>query len=196
MTDDLGVVGHVAQLLGQLPGRLADLQHELLYRALDVHLPALVAEMPLDLARDARLGVGGQAAADSGIEVVDRLQQADVPHLHQVLGRLGAALVPLHAGPHQVAVTADQQLAGRRPAAAGPRQGLDDAQELAVIEPGQVAGHPARHGRRGEPIERALIDGYFLHRKCFHEERLSRFGRRGKPGSQIGNGAAIGRPLA
>src|ERR1035437_5664646 len=70
-----------AQILGQLPGRRPDLENQILHRALDMELPALVAEVPLDLAADARLRVRGQTAAKGRIEVVDRLHQADVPHL-------------------------------------------------------------------------------------------------------------------
>ena len=51
-----------AQLLGQLPGRLAGLEHQLLHRAPDVDLPPLVTEVPLELAADARPRVRGQAA--------------------------------------------------------------------------------------------------------------------------------------
>jgi hypothetical protein len=77
-----------------------------------VHLPPLVAEVPLDLAADARQGVGGQAAAVGGIVVVDRLEQADVAHLHQVLDRLGAAAVLAHARAHELLVPLDKELAG------------------------------------------------------------------------------------
>jgi hypothetical protein len=74
----------------------------------------------LDLAADAYLRVGGQVASDRRIEAADRLHQADVPHLHQVLGRLRGAPVPLHARVHQVAVTGYQQLARRSAPSAGP----------------------------------------------------------------------------
>jgi len=84
-------------------------------------LPALVAEMPFELAADARPRVGRQAAAEGRIEIADRLQQADVSHLHQVFLRLGAAHVPPHAGPDQALVAADQQTARRRPLLAGSR---------------------------------------------------------------------------
>jgi hypothetical protein len=99
-------------------------------------LPALVAEVPLELAADARQRVRGQASAGGRIEVADRLQQADVPHLHQVFRRLRAAQVPSHAGPDQALVAGDQQLARRRPPLAGLRQQPDDAQQRPVIQSG------------------------------------------------------------
>src|SRR5262249_4652745 len=74
------------QLLGQLGAHPAQLEPQLLGRALDVHTPALVPEMPLDLAGDARLGVGRQVAAEVRIEVVDGFEQAYVPDLHQLFG--------------------------------------------------------------------------------------------------------------
>jgi hypothetical protein len=58
-----------------------------------VNLPPLVAEVPLDLAADARLRVGGEAVADLGIIVVYRLEQADVPDLYEIFCGLRAAAV-------------------------------------------------------------------------------------------------------
>ena len=149
-----------AQVLGQLPGRLADLEHQLLHGARDVDLPPLVAEVPLDLAADARPRVGGQAAADGRVEVADRLQQADIPHLHQVLRRLRAVQVPPHAGPDQPAVAGHEQLARRRPPLAGRRQRPDDAQQRPVIQPGQVPGqHPAWRGGKPGSDPRPVLFG-------------------------------------
>src|SRR6185437_9830097 len=105
-------------------------------RALDTDLPAFVAEMPLELAADARLRVRGQASADGRIEVADRLQQADITHLHQVLRRLRAVHVPSHTGPDEALVAGDQQLARRLPPLAGLRQPPDDAEQRPVIQSG------------------------------------------------------------
>jgi hypothetical protein len=77
-----------------------------------VDLPALVPEVALDLAADAWLGVGGQAVADLGVVVVDRLEQADVADLHEVLGGLRAAAVLPYARADQLAVTLHDYLAG------------------------------------------------------------------------------------
>src|SRR5215475_12280097 len=101
----------MAELLRQCRGRVPDLERQLLERALDVQLPALVAEVALELAGDAGLRVGGQVPAEPGIEVVDRLKQADVANLDQILGEFRAARVTLHAGQNEAPVAADELLA-------------------------------------------------------------------------------------
>ena len=144
----LGVGWRAAQILGQLAGRLAGFQYQFLHGPRDVDRPALVPEVPLDLAADAHLRVGGQVAADRGIETADRLHQPDITHLHQILDRLGTLPVPLHARAHQVAVTSDQQLTRRSARSAGPRQRPHHAQQLPVIQASQIAEPPAaRNGR-------------------------------------------------
>src|SRR5215469_5185444 len=97
-----------------------------------MHLPALVTEMPLDLTADTRLRVGGQAAADRRIEVVDRLEQPDVPNLHQFFGRLRAVPVSQHAGLDQRLVSLDEDRAGRFPGPAALRLRSDQGQQLGV----------------------------------------------------------------
>jgi hypothetical protein len=116
----------------------------------DVQRPALVAEVPLSLAADAGPRVGGQAGPGGGdrIEVADRLQQAEVPDLHQVLGRHRAAPVRPNARPDQALVTGDEQLARGRTPLTGRRQRPDQGQQCQVIEPGQVLpGGSARLSR-------------------------------------------------
>jgi hypothetical protein len=141
----VGVGRGAAQLLGQRPGSVADLQDQFLHRAHHAQRPALVAEVPLELAADARPRVGGQAGAGGRIEVADRFQQADIPHLHQVLGRHRAAQVGSHAGPDQALVTGNEQLARCRAPLAGPRQRMNQAEQRLVVQPGQVLpGRPAR----------------------------------------------------
>ena len=70
---------HAAELLCQVARRLADFQYQVLQRAVDMYLSAPVREVPLDFPDDVGPGVAGQAAAEGQIEVVDRLQQADIP---------------------------------------------------------------------------------------------------------------------
>ena len=116
-------------------------------------LPALVAEVPLDLAADARLGVGGEAVADLGVVVVDRLEQADVPDLHQVLGGLGAAAVLPDAGADQLLVAVHEDLAGGGAQLAVPWQRADLGQQ-GVIGKLRSAPHASpggcwRQGRGG-----------------------------------------------
>ena len=136
------------ELLGQLPCRRTGLQHELFDRPDNVKLPALVPEVPSNLAVNMRAGIGGQGTADGRIEVVDRRDQADVPDLHQVLSRLRTAPISLDTGPDQATVAADKQLARRYPPLAEARQRADDAQQLTVIQLGELTVYPACRSRR------------------------------------------------
>src|SRR5215470_5013141 len=68
--------------------------------------------MPLDLAADAGLRVGGEAVADLGVVVVYRLEQADVPDLHEIFRRFGAAAVLPDARADQLLVAVHEYLAG------------------------------------------------------------------------------------
>ena len=186
MGGDVGVGGVVAELLGEGAGGLADLQDEFLGGAFDVDLPALVAEVAFDFAGDAGLGVGGEAAAEVGVEVVDGLDQAEVADLEEVFGGFGAVFVPGGAGADQVAVAGDQQLARGGAAGGAQRLGAGDAQQGAVVEAAQVGegapGGGQRGGRAGGRGGRSGgLLGYFLQGKCFHEERLSWRGVAGKP---------------
>ena len=63
---ELLVGGRPAERVGQLLGRLAQLEQQLLRGAPDVDLPPLVAEVPLDLAADAGRRVRGQAVPNAG----------------------------------------------------------------------------------------------------------------------------------
>src|SRR6476646_2594348 len=143
----VGLARGAPELLSQLPGRRTGLHRELFDRPHDVKLPALVPEVPSNLAVNTRAGIGGQGAADGRIEVVDRRDQADVPHLHQVLSRLSTAPISLDAGPDQAAVAADQQLARRYPPLAKAWQRAGDVQQLTVIEVGELTVHPACRSR-------------------------------------------------
>jgi len=106
------VLGRPGELLRQLGAGPAQLQPQFLGGPLDVHVPPLVTEVPLDLAGDARLRIRREVAAEGRVEIVDGLEQADVTDLHQLLGRLGAVPVALGAGPDQRLVPADKRLAG------------------------------------------------------------------------------------
>ena len=88
----------------------------------DVNLPALVPEVPSDLAVNVRASISRQGAANGRIEVVNRRDQATVAHLHQVLSRLRTTPISLDAGPDQATVAADQQLARRYAPLADARQ--------------------------------------------------------------------------
>src|SRR5258706_4443493 len=85
---ELGVSRGSRKPLRQVAPGFPDLKPQLLRGPADVHLPALVTEMTLDLARDARGGIGREALADVGIAVVDGLQQPDSGDLHPTFLRL------------------------------------------------------------------------------------------------------------
>src|SRR5208282_3330891 len=104
----VGLSWHAPQLLGQLPGRRPGLHGQVLDGPGDVNLPAFVPEVPFDLAGNMRVSIGGQGAANGRVEVVDRRDQANVAHLHQVFSRLRAVPISLDAGPDQVTVAAYQ----------------------------------------------------------------------------------------
>jgi len=94
-----------------------------------VDLPALVPEVALDLAADAGLRVGREAVADLGIVVVDRLEQADVPDLHEIFCGFGAAAVLPDAGADQLLVALHEYLAGGGAQFVIPRQRADLGQQ-------------------------------------------------------------------
>src|SRR6266700_350219 len=106
-----GFLRRPAELLSEFLGGLTQLEQELLGGPADVDLPPLVPEVPLDLAADAGLRVGGEAVADLGVVVVYRLEQADVPDLHEILGRFGAAAVLPDARADQLLVAVHEDLA-------------------------------------------------------------------------------------
>src|SRR5215813_13491332 len=104
-----------------------------------MYLPALVTEVALDLTAHARQGVARQAGASRGIVVVDRLDEADVADLEQILVRFRAVLEPADARPHQRTVPIDEDLACRFPdrVLTGPR--MDQVEQFSVIALLQLA---------------------------------------------------------
>ena len=73
------------------------------------HGPDAVAEVALQLAEDRRRGEGGEGDAALGVEAVDRVEQAEVGDLEQVVEGLagaavaqGQALGEGHVAPHQL----------------------------------------------------------------------------------------------
>ena len=91
---------------------VVDLHHALLHPARDVHGPAVVAEVALELAEHRRHGVGGERGLARGVEAVDRLDQPERGDLDEVVERLvGAPVAPRHP-PGQREQALDQLLAG------------------------------------------------------------------------------------
>jgi hypothetical protein len=81
-------LGRAAQFLRERLGRAADRERALLKVARHVQRPALVAEVALQLAEDGRRGVARELRPASGLEAVDRLDQAEARDLHEVVQRL------------------------------------------------------------------------------------------------------------
>ena len=77
-----------AELLRERLGRTVHRERALLEIARHVQGPALVAEVPLQLAENGRRGVARELRAPSGLEAVDRLDQAEARDLEQVVERL------------------------------------------------------------------------------------------------------------
>lgn len=74
--------------LGELGGRGGQRQPQLLEAARDADRPALVAEVPFDLADDGGGGVRGELDAALRVEAVHGLDQADGGDLGQIVQRL------------------------------------------------------------------------------------------------------------
>jgi hypothetical protein len=144
-------------LLGERVAGRAHLEEQFLGGPADVYLPALVPEVPLDLAGDARLGIGRQARAEHRVEVVDRLEQSDVPDLHQVLGRFRAVGVPADTRPDELCIPAHQDVARRRAVAAAHRQRPHRLEQFQIVQtvqrlrpaPADTRNRPDHHISRG-----------------------------------------------
>src|SRR6185437_12849667 len=83
---------------------------ELLQAARHAHRPALVAEVPLDLADDVRRYVGRKRDAAVEVEAVDRLDQPDGSDLDEILELLAAVRVTPRERAHERHVLLDQLL--------------------------------------------------------------------------------------
>src|SRR5215468_3362943 len=138
----------MTECLGQLGGGIAYREPSFLERALDMHLPALIPEVPLDLAADARQGVTRKAGASSGIVVVDGLDQPDVSDLQQVLVRFWAVLEPPDTGPDQWPVPVHEHFTGRFPDRVFARKGLNEVEQARIVALLEFAGRGVSDGAR------------------------------------------------
>src|SRR5581483_979900 len=77
--------GRAAELMGEPVALPAQHQRALLKVARNMDRPALVTEMPLELAQDRGNGIAGKAARARQIKMVDGLDQPEAGHLYQVL---------------------------------------------------------------------------------------------------------------
>src|SRR4051812_34803992 len=100
-----------SELDRELLDEARQLHVQLLEPARHPHRPALVAEVPLDLADDVRRRVGRQLDAAVEVEAVDRLDQADGADLDEILELLAAVRVAPGERAHERHVLLDQLLA-------------------------------------------------------------------------------------
>jgi hypothetical protein len=121
---DLVRRGGTPELARHIVGDTIDLHRQLLQVARNPHGPARVAEVALELADDRRHDERGERRLPPGVEAVDRLEQGERRHLHEVVELLAAALIAagelarerkearhelLACGRIALAVVADQQ---------------------------------------------------------------------------------------
>ena len=111
---DLGCGGRGAGRPGELLTHPLDAHGELLEVARHAQRPAVVAEVALDRADDARYRVGREGGLAAGVEAVDRLDEREACHLLEVLERLGAASVTAGQAAREREVAFDQQVACTR----------------------------------------------------------------------------------
>ena len=90
---DLAGGREAAELLAQRLGGLLDARDRLLDAARHVDRPRAVAEVALELAEDRRHGVGGEGDPAVGVVAVDRLDEAEVRDLAEVVERLAGVAV-------------------------------------------------------------------------------------------------------
>ncbi len=100
-----------AELAAQLLDQLRELEVQLLEAARNVHRPAAVAEVALDLADDRRHGVRLERHPAVEVEAVDRLDQPDRADLDQVVEWFALAGIATGDRPHERHVLFDQLVA-------------------------------------------------------------------------------------
>ena len=97
------MVGDAAMRLAQVDLGPVDLQAQLLQATWDLDAPALVAEVPADLADDGRRRVAGELAAARRVITVHGVDQAD----HRDLGQVVDGLSPVAEAPGQTSGEGD-----------------------------------------------------------------------------------------
>src|ERR1700733_5744930 len=102
------ICGRAAFALRQLADRLGERQLELLQPPRHPDGPALVPEVPLDLADDGGRGVGGELHAALEVEPVDGLDQPDGRDLGEIVKPLAPVAEPARQVLHERQVQLDQ----------------------------------------------------------------------------------------
>ena len=108
---DLGGRRVTAELLRELGDRSVDAHRRLAEAARQAHGPDVIAKMPAQLAKDRRRRVGDKGPAPVGIESVDRLQQAEVGDLQQVVEGLAVGAIASRQRARQRREAPDELLA-------------------------------------------------------------------------------------
>ena len=108
---ELGDRRRALELHGQLLEEMREPHVQLLQAARHADRPALVAEVPLDLADDVRRRVRRQLDAAVDVEAVDRLDEADAADLDEILELLAAIGVAAGERADERQVLLDQLLA-------------------------------------------------------------------------------------
>src|SRR5207253_1979146 len=119
----------------QVADGLGQRELELLQAARHPDRPALVPEVPLDLAHDGGRGVGGELHAALQVEPVDRLDQPDRGDLGEVVQPLAAVPEPARKVLHQRQMQFDQVAADTRPFRILGRQLGQSFEQLAGARP-------------------------------------------------------------
>ena len=102
---------------------------------------AVVPEIAADFPHDHGYAVGGKFHVQVDVEVVDGLDEADAPHLEQVVGVLPPIGEPLDHRQHQPQIAGDQLLPGGGVPRLGPPQKLLGLATFQYLQLGGV--HPA-----------------------------------------------------
>ena len=87
---------------------------QLLQAARNAHGPCLVAEVPANLTGDVGRREGGQLIAPLNVKAVDRRDEADGAHLHEVLERFAAIGVLACEVAYEREVHRDEFVANKR----------------------------------------------------------------------------------
>jgi hypothetical protein len=138
-----------------------------------VDLPALVAEVPLDLTTDARQGIASQPGSCGWIVVVDRLDKADIADLKEVFVLLRAVLETPDAGPHQWAVHVYEHLAGRFPDRVLAGERTNHVEQFGIVALLEVTGRELIASRQSDGRSRLADSCWSSHYRSPPANQLS-----------------------
>ena len=114
LAGDVGGRGRALQKAAELVGGALYEQEALLQAARHVHGPAGVAEVPAQLAEDGGDGERAEGQTPVGVEPLERVEQADVADLDQVVEPVLAGVVAGGEAADEPLVALDERLLGGR----------------------------------------------------------------------------------